>query len=237
MKLFCLIPSYNESGNLRELSLRLIKVLTRNEINFKILYVLQQDKESLDILKKIQKKYSQVDYLYFPKALGVGKAYQIGFNLVKKPWTHVLTLDADLNHRPEELIYFLNKYHQTQSDIIIGSRFIPGGNFYDKRRWKIITSYVVNKAINLFFGIAILDKTSGYRLIKREVIDDIKQKVQEKGYPFYLEFILLAQKSHYSMVEVPINYIPRKWGKSKMGKFKTCFDYLLFFSRLLIFNF
>ena len=234
MKLFCLIPSYNESGNLKELCLRLNSVLKRKKIDYKILFILQGDVKSIEILKIIQKSYPQIGFQYFPNALGIGKAYRTGFLKVPKKWTHVLTLDADLNHQPEELEKFFHALQKTNADIVIGSRFIKGGNFYDKRWWKRIGSQFVNQVINILLGITIKDKTSGYRLIKKEVIANIGLKVKEKGYPFYMEFILLAQKSRYSIVEVPINYVPRQWGKSKMGKIKTLIDYLAFFCKLLI---
>ena len=111
---------------------------------------------------------------------------------------------------------------------------MSGGHFKDKRLWKRLSSSIVNKLIKNYFKIKVHDISSGFRLIKREVIEKIRGKLKEKGYPAYMELILLARQNGASIGEVPISYIPRKWGKSKMNKLKTSLDYLSFLRRVLI---
>lgn len=234
MRIFCLIPAYNEKGNLVELSRRLISTLVKEKISFKIFFVIQGDKDAYNLLENLKKTYPQIDYIYFPQPLGIGRAYQIGFQHINKAFTHVLTLDADLNHQPEELPKFLAVWKKSAPDIIIGSRFVPGGKFQDQRAWKKVTSFLVNLVITKFLGIKVHDVTSGYKLIKREVVENIKDHLKETGYPSYMEFMLQAKKSGFKIKEVPINYVPRKWGKSKMGKIKTFLNYLFFLPKALL---
>lgn len=235
MKIYCLIPAYDETGNLTELSKRLTAVLNKNKIKYKILYVLQGDKKSCELVKKIHTRNKRIDYIHYPKAIGIGRAYKIGFELINDSWTHVLTLDADLNHQPEELPKLLHAYNRTQADLIIGSRFIKGGRSNDRRTWKIVTSKLVNLIINKILGVKILDKTSGYRLIHSSLILKIRDLLKEKGYPSYLELLLLTLKNGSSVYEVPITYVPRRWGKSKMGKLKTSIDYFMFLVKVFFY--
>src|SRR3989344_9160438 len=225
LKIFCVIPAFNETGNLAELTNKLIKIFSKEKINYKILYVLQGDKKSVSLLKQLKKIYPQIHYVYYPKALGIGLAYKIGFQKVENQYTHILTLDADLNHQPEELTKFLKLYRKENPDIIIGSRFIPGGGFNDKRIWKKLISFLTNSLITSLLSVKVHDITSGYRLIRKEVIEKIKDKLREKGYPSYMELILCAHKLGFEIKEVAIIYSPRKWGKSKMKKIGTFIDY------------
>ncbi len=235
MKIYCIIPAYDETGNLVELNQRLTAVFRRNKIIYKIFYVLQGNKKSCDIVKKIRASNKRIDYIYFQEPLGIGRAYKIGFNKVNSNWTHVLTLDADLNHQPEELPKFIQAYKMSHADFIIGSRFIPGGKSHDRRLWKIFISQLINLTISKIIQVNIHDKSSGYRLIRSSVILRIKDLLVEKDYPSYMELLLLALKSGCKIQEIPITYIPRNWGKSKMGKLKTGYDYFLFLVKL-IFN-
>lgn len=238
MKIFCLIPAFNEKNNLATLTEKLHHHLSAyKRIFFKIYFVIQGDDGSLDIIRSLKKLYRQVDFIYYPKALGIGKAYKVGFEHVDKNFTHVLTLDADLNHDPKELSKFFRLLKKKNTDIIIGSRFVKGGSFNDKRIWKRLASFGVNFFITKLLKIKVHDITSGYRLIRCEVVDKIKNELKEKGYTSYMEFILLAHKHGFKIKEVAISYKPRKWGKSKMKKIKTLFDYLFFLKRILLFKY
>lgn len=231
MKICCVIPAFNERGNLQELVEKLTTILTKEKVAYSLFFVIQGQDGSLSLLKKLQATYRHINFIFFPNALGIGKAYQIGFKQAIKMFTnctHILTLDADLNHSPAELPRFLKAERERDADIIIGSRFIRGGKFQDKRIWKRAVSTCVNWCITKFLRIPILDATSGFRLIKRRAIEELASKLSETGYPFYMEFILLAHQRKFRMQEIPITYIPRKWGVSKMSKVGTFLDYLRF---------
>lgn len=233
IKILCIIPAYNEAGNLKPLTIQLIQNLKKISSSYQLLFIIQgNDKSDIEI-KKLQKKYpKKIKADYFTRPLGIGLAYKIGFDKINKSITHVLTLDADLNHNPKILRNFFIHLEETKSDIVVGSRFIEKGAFYDKRLWKRIISRCINLFLKVILDLPISDATSGYRLIRSNVITTIRKMLNEKGYPAYLEFILISHKSGFRISEIPIIYTPRVWGKSKMNKIKTFKDYLLFFPKI-----
>ncbi len=231
MRICCLIPAFNEKGNLKELIEKLEAFFTKEKIKFFIFFVIQGNDGSRALLSQLKLKHKHIDFIYFPNALGIGKAYRIGFKKVAKmpkEYTHILTLDADLNHNPAELPKFFESAKSTHADIIIGSRFVQGGKFQDKRIWKKVVSTLVNVCITRLLKIPIQDTTSGFRLIKRTVVDTLQNTLSENEYPAYMEFILLARRKKFRMQEVSITYAPRKWGVSKMNPMRTFLDYLFF---------
>lgn len=237
MSIFCLIPAYNENGNLLLLTERLVFSLKKTGLDFKIFYVLQGNKQSEKIAANLKKKYPFLDYTYHPQPLGVGKAYQIGFQKTDEKFTHILTMDADLNHDPHQISKFIAKMKKDKCDVVVGSRFSKGGEFSDKRTWKRISSMLINFSVSAALGIKVKDLTSGYRLIKREVVQNVAEKLKEEGYPSYMEFILLTLRSGYKICEIPIKYSSRRWGVSKMRKIPTSIDYLRFLPKILTTSF
>jgi dolichol-phosphate mannosyltransferase len=233
MKIVCIIPSYKEKGNLEELTLRLASVLNKLHLEYNILYVIQTNDGSIKLLNRLKNKIPELKYIYFEKPLGIGLAYKKGFEKTEKKFSHILTLDGDLNHNPSDIPFFIKALLQKNADIIIGSRYIKGGQFNDKRIWKKIISYLTNRLLTLIIKIKVRDISSGFRLMKREVIDTVYSKLQESGYPSYMELILRAKSEGFKIYEIPITYTPRKWGKSKMSIFKTFTDYLLFLPKVL----
>lgn len=228
MKIFVLIPAYNEKGNLENLISSLEKQLVKLKLEFRVFFVLQGNDGSKQLLEKLKIKNKSLSYLYFPHPLGIGRAYQKGFNNIDKSANYILTMDADLNHDPKEIGQMIAKIQKEKTDLVIGSRFVPGGVFSDSRAWKRKVSFYTNKFIKLIAGWKIFDASSGYRLIKPEVIGKIKDKLKFSGYPFYMEFVFLANKSGFKISEVPIFYHPRTWGKSKIGSFNTFGQYFKF---------
>lgn len=235
MKIIILIPAYNEKGNLEILTKTIERQLKKLKINFKILFVLQGTDGSRELISFLKQKKPYLDFIYYKYPLGIGQAYKIGYQHLDKSCTHVLTMDADLNHDIGDLSRFLHAMTEQKCDVVIGSRFIRGGKFADKRLWKKIASIATNKIVTKIIGIRIKDISSGYRLIKKEVINKIHKKLKNKGYPSYMEFIMLTYKSGFKICEVPITYHARLWGQSKINSFTTFIDYLKFVGSI-VFN-
>ena len=232
IKLFCLIPAYNEKGNLIPLTKSLIRIFSSILTDYKIFFVIQGDRDSIGILKNLKSKNKNIDWIYFRDPLGIGTAYKKGFKKVSKRYSHVLTLDADLNHDPLFIPELLKEMEKSKSDLVIGSRFINGGAFLDKRVWKRHVSLIINRLVANISRLPIKDLSSGFRLIKREVIEAVISDLSENGYPSYMEFIVRSAKKGFKISEIPIVYKPRKWGKSKMGKLRTMADYINFLFKL-----
>lgn len=233
MKIFCLIPAYNEKGNLIRLVEGIVRIIPKFSREYKIFFVIQGKDGSINLLKKLKLENKNIDWAYFEKALGIGKAYKIGFDNIDRKFTHILTMDADLNHDPSVLGEFIKTMKINNADLVVGSRFIDGGAFNDKRQWKRFISFILNKIIIIAAKIRINDISSGYRLIKRGVVEKIKNELRELGYPSYMEFAVLAYRHGYKLFEVPIVYKSRVWGKSKMGKLRTLYDYIGFLIHFL----
>lgn len=234
MKIFVLIPAYNERGNLEKLIGELEKEFNRLKMSFKIFLVLQGNDGSRELIEKLAQKKKFIGFIHYPKPLGIGNAYKRGFMHLSKSADFVLTMDADLNHDPKDIKRLLAVITKEKTDVVIGSRFVPDGVFADKRAWKRLTSLLTNKLIQLMAKLSVKDISSGYRLMKRDVVEKIKSKLTSSGYPYYMEFILLAAKSGFKIREIPITYHPRIWGKSKIGNLRTVFDYMKFLGKLLI---
>jgi dolichol-phosphate mannosyltransferase len=141
-------------------------------------------------------------------------------------------MDADLNHQPEELGYFFDALKGTGADIVIGSRYVKGARIYGMPAWKLFLSKRVNDFLTVFAALRVRDKTSGYRLIRRGVVEKITPLLAAKKFDFYVEFLARAHWLGYAMREVPITFINRKRGFSKMKKLDTLFSYLKLFFRI-----
>lgn len=233
MSIFCLIPAFNEKGNLEKLIIKLSSFFTKHKIKYKIFFVIQGRDGSKQLLEKLKSKFPTVDYIYYPKPLGIGKAYRIGFANIDRKYSHVLTMDADLNHDPKEIYKFIKTYQKGNWDVVIGSRFVRGGKFKDRRVWKRTLSILTNIFMAKLLKIKVKDLTSGFRLIKKKVIAKVINDLQENGYPCYMEFILLAKGFNFRIKEISIIYSPRIWGKSKMNMVKTFIDYSKFLPRVI----
>lgn len=235
MNILCIIPAFNEQGNLPKLTKRLTAAFRKHKLRCAIFFVLQGDKNSVEIIKQLRRKYPNcaIEYVWKPSALGIGAAYRLGFSRVPKTVSHILTLDADLNHDPEDIPKFISAVRKQHADFVVGSRFIEHGAFYDRRGWKRVVSRWVNRIIMFLLHLRVHDLTSGYRLIRREVIEHVAPGLKEQGYPAYMELALTAHRAGFRLIEVPIVYSPRTWGESKMRTRDTLTAYLLFMKRLI----
>lgn len=233
MKIFTLIPAFDERGNLEVLINRLENQFKIQKIQYKIFFVVQGDDGSRQLLEKLKREKPFLDFIFYEKPLGIGRAYKIGYGKIDKTADYILTMDADLNHDIKDLPKFLKSIRVTKSDLVIGSRFVTGGKFEDRRIWKKAASLVTNKLVTLLLGIPVKDISSGYRLIKREIVEKINQKLHCTGYPAYMEFILYAHKFGLKIAEVPITYHPRSWGESKINSARTFIDYIRFLGSIL----
>lgn len=232
MKIFVLIPAYDEKENLDLLITGLEKELSKHKLKYKIFFVLQGNDGSKELVENFKKKKALIDYIYFPKPIGIGNAYKIGYSHIDKSADLVLTMDADLNHDIKDLPRMIKELEGNDFDLIIGSRFINGGIFDEKRLWKKIASSLTNKIVSTFLGLHINDVTSGFRLMKIDLIKKVSKQLKCSGYPSYMEFILAANKYGYKIQEVPITYHHRIWGKSKISSISTLIDYARFLGSL-----
>lgn len=228
-----LMAAYHEVGNVEELALRFAKVFTSLQVSYEMLFVLQGDDGAKEGLLDLKKKGHPIRIVHYPKAIGVGPAFRKGFSVVTPVATHVLTLDADLNHQPEEVDRFVSRMRRGDVDVVIGSRLVKGGSMIYRGWLKESVSHLVNFIGPAAFRIPAKDITSGYRLWKKESLDAVWRKTKARNFEFYPELLLFAARQGSRMAEVPINFRPRTRGKSKMSFATSGWGYCKLFARTL----
>ena len=226
MFLSIIIAVYNEEGNVIELTKRIYSAMDNLAIPFDLIYIIDGEDKSLFLLQLIQKEKTNLILNYSKKRRGFKNAFATGFSLMKKKTTHVMTLDADLNHQPEEFGTLLARMKKGDVDLVIGSRSIAGGEKKNLPLWKNCISIFANTIIKFIWDIPMKDKTSGFRLYKKEAIEHLMPLTTSENFEVLFEILMLAIKFNYKMDEVPIVFIGRTEGKSKFQLWKTTYGYI-----------
>lgn len=232
MKISTVIAAYNEEENIIELLQRLIREFRSIKVKYEIILVVQGNDRTLELLQDFENSSeSPIHIHYYKEPLGVGVAFKIGFHSISEDTTHVLTMDADLNHQPEDLARFLQVFENNDVDIVIGSRYIPGGTMMGVHKWRYVLSKLVNEIFLYLSDLKVKDKTSGYRLQRKEVVINLRDKIKTKNFDFYIDYLVMAQKAGFSMVEIPIVFIARTKGYSKMRIIDTLLRYCILIAK------
>jgi len=151
--------------------------------------------------------------------------------MVDVPPDAYLMMDCDLNHQPEELPLFLAALRE--KSMVVGSRYCPGGRIEGMPYWKLCLSRVFNMIMPVALGLPVRDVTSGYRLIASADLYAIASEAKGKDFTFYIEFLLLLWKARFTVMEVPIAFIARTEGFSKLRIPKTSLEYIKAIPRLV----
>lgn len=220
-KVSVVIAALNEAGNIKQLTERIIRTLEK-DYRYEIIYSLAGTDNSLQILNQIKNKNIKISHSIRP--YGLGHDFKKGFDLVSKDSEFIITMDADLNHQPEEIPLLLNK--APEFDIIIGSRGVKGSIRKTIPLWKRIISDFTNFVFSTLFRLKIKDKTSGFRIYNKKAFELLYKKYKCKNFEFLLEILLIAKSLDLSMTEVPITFKYRVTGQSKFRFFKVGRGYL-----------
>jgi len=223
-KISVVISAYNEKDNIKLLYPRLINVLDKIKIKYEIIFVIDGDDGTKEMLSKLTKNRKNIMINYSNKTRGFANSFKIGFKKISKDATHVITMDADVNHHPEEIPNFLNEMKKTNCDIVIGSRYIIGSKMYKREFIKGFVSALANLFFPFILRLKVKDISSGFRLYKIEVINYILPKIKRKGFEVLAEILFLSKK--YKIKEIPIDFTKRHAGKSKFKLFDTFFGYI-----------
>jgi dolichol-phosphate mannosyltransferase len=224
------LPTFNEAENVKQLIPSLIKIFdsTKN-VNPIALFV---DDGSPDGTGKEIKKFSNVDkrikIIERNKKNGLGKAYATGIRIAINNYhaDYIIQMDSDLSHDPKYLKVFFKKASEG-ADFVIGSRYVAGGKIVGWNALRKLISFGGNFFARSIIGLRPKDCTSGYRLIKKSVFEDFDfEKLDAKGYSILTQILLLAKKKGAKIEEIPIIFVDRKYGKTKLG-FKDIIEFLL----------
>ena len=206
--------TYNEVQNIK----KLISLIYKNFPKADILVI---DDNSPDLtyklLKKLKKKYKNLKIKLRDKKYGLDSAHKFAYDFAKKNgYVKLITMDADLSHNPIEIkkiVRLLDK-----SEFVIGSRYIKGGKC-ELPLLRYLISFFGNKFIKFFLGIKCNEFTTSYRgfnLIKLKNFS--LKKIKSKGYSFFMETVYLINKKNFKIIEIPIKFKNRIYGKSKIPK-------------------
>jgi dolichol-phosphate mannosyltransferase len=218
LKTLIVIPTYNERGNIEELIERILSTVAETDL-------LIIDDNSPDgtgqLVDEIQARRPQVSVLHREGKLGLGTAYIRGFQYaLEHSYDLVFEMDADFSHDPKYLPDFLRAAQGPPgADLVIGSRYIPGG---DTPNWKPLRRFISGGG-NIFaravLGIPVHDCTSGFRCYRTAALATLHlDRSHSTGYAFQVELAYAMWRSGYRVREIPIVFYDRRVGQSKMSR-------------------
>jgi dolichol-phosphate mannosyltransferase len=210
-----IIPTYNERENIEP-------IIARVHTACPAVHVLVVDDASPDGTGKIADALAEADgrvhVLHRAGKAGLGAAYIAGFDWgLEHGYDVLVEMDADGSHAPEQLPRLLDAIGHG-ADVVLGSRWVPGGEVRNWPRSREVLSRGANVYTRLALGIPLHDATGGYRAYRRAVLEDIDYPaVQSQGYCFQIDLAWRAVQSGYRVREVPITFADRERGESKMS--------------------
>lgn len=216
-KSLIIIPTYNEMDNIQKLIPDILKKYS--DYNLDILIVDDNSPDGTgNYINQLGKENPRIKLLQREKKLGLGTAYIAGFKYaLEHNYDYIFEMDADYSHDPKEIKNFLKQ--MKEFDLVLGSRYITGVNVINWPMSRLLLSYFANIYTRLITGLPIKDATGGYKCFKREVLQSINfDKVKSNGYAFQIEMTFKAWKNGYRVAEIPIIFVDRVKGKSKMSK-------------------
>lgn len=209
------VPTYNEAANLELILARVRQV----QPGVDVLVVDDNSPDGTgDIADRIAAADPQVQVLHRTAKAGLGAAYRHGFVAALEQGYDVIgEMDADGSHQPEQLHRLLTAL--VHADLVIGSRYVPGGSVVNWPRRRQILSCGGNLYVRLLLGMGIKDATAGFRVFRRATLEEIDlANVTSAGYVFQTDIAYRTIMAGLKVVEVPIEFIERERGDSKMTR-------------------
>ena len=211
-----IIPTYNEKENIE----KIIRTIRNLKEDFHILVI---DDGSPDgtaaIVKKLQDEFRDTLYIIERKGkLGLGTAYITGFNwAIEHEYDYIFEMDADFSHNPDDLPR-LYQACQEGADLAIGSRYCNGISVINWPIGRVIMSYYASTYVRKVLGMKVFDCTAGFKCYRRKVLETIDlNRIKMKGYGFQIEMKYNTYKLGFNIKEVPIIFMDRTEGTSKMS--------------------
>ncbi len=212
-----IIPTYNEKENIENI----IRAVFGLQKVFHILVVEDNSPDgTADIVRRMQKEFPERLFMIERKGkLGLGTAYIAGFRwAIEKKYDYIFEMDADFSHNPDDLPKLYAACHDNGADLSIGSRYVSGVNVVNWPMGRVLMSYFASKYVRIITGVKIHDTTAGFVCYRRSVLETIElDKVRFKGYAFQIEMKYTAYKCGFKITEVPVIFVNRELGTSKMN--------------------
>ena len=212
-----IIPTYNEKENIENI----IRAVFSLSMPFHILVIEDSSPDgTADIIKKLQTEFTGRLLMIERKGkLGLGTAYIAGFKwALEHSYDYIFEMDADFSHNPNDLPRLYDACANQGADVAIGSRYVTGVNVVNWPMGRVLMSYLASKYVRFVLGVEIADTTAGFKCYRREVLQTIElDKIRFKGYAFQIEMKFTAFECGFVVKEVPIIFINRELGTSKMN--------------------
>lgn len=216
-KKLVIIPTYNEIENIS----RIVPAVFAIEGGYHILVIDDGSPDgTADAVRKMQAEYPDRLFLLCRSGKqGLGTAYVAGFRWAcAKDYDYVFEMDADFSHNPADLPRLLAACTQEGADMSVGSRYCDGVNVVNWPMGRILLSYCASIYVRTVLGFKIFDSTAGFVCYSRRVLETIDlDKIRMKGYGFQIELKYIAHKLGFRIAEVPVIFVNRKAGTSKMS--------------------
>ncbi|NIR51410.1 polyprenol monophosphomannose synthase [candidate division KSB1 bacterium] len=220
-KTLIIIPTYNEADNIKLIIRKVI------QLNIPNVFILVVDDNSPDgtaeIVQKIAKKDLRVRLILRSGKRGLGTAYVEGFKFaIKERFDYIFEMDADLSHDPAEIPKMLEAVKTY--DLVVGSRYLTGVNVINWPLSRLLLSLAANWYARVVTRLPVKDCTSGFKCFRRAVLESIDlDKISSDGYSFQIEMTYKAWRNNFKICEVPIIFVDRTKGSSKMNR-KVMFE-------------
>lgn len=214
-RILVIIPTFNELENIRKI---IPAVLEQNEqIDVLIIDDSSPDKTG-DYVEELSKQNHRVKLIRREKKLGLGTAYIAGFKYaLQNNYDFVFEMDADFSHDPKEINNFLDAIKD--SDVVLGSRYINGVRVLNWPMRRLLLSYFASVYTRIITGLPVKDATGGFKCFRIDVLKAIDlDRIKSNGYSFQIEMTFKAYKKGFRIKEIPIVFMDRVKGKSKMSK-------------------
>lgn len=213
-----LLPTYNEKENLPIIVWMIIKYMTVHDHDFEIIVIDDGSPDgTLDVARQLEKIYGKEKIVLRPreKKLGLGTAYMHGIQ--HATGNFIVIMDADLSHHPKYIPQFIERQREQNADIVTGTRYLGNGGVNGWNFKRKLISCGANYLTQLLLRPGVSDLTGSFRLYKKSVLQKLIQNCVSKGYVFQMEMIVRARTFNYTISEVPIAFIDRLYGESKLG--------------------
>ncbi|MBO8465081.1 MAG: polyprenol monophosphomannose synthase [Bacteroidetes bacterium] len=212
-----IIPTYNEKENIE----KIIRKIFSLEGGYHILIIDDGSPDGTsDIVKRLQGEFPESLFIVERKGkLGLGTAYITGFKwALAHGYEYVFEMDADFSHNPDDLSRLYEACHDGGADLAIGSRYCNGISVINWPIGRVIMSYYASAYVRTVLGMKIYDTTAGFKCYRRKVLETIDlDNIRCKGYGFQIEMKYNAYRLGFNIKEVPIIFMDRKEGTSKMS--------------------
>jgi len=215
MKTIVVIPTYNEIENIEKLINTIFSIMPETDL------LIVDDNSPDGTYKKVEEMKqndNRIHLIVRPEKNGLGTAYIAGFKYaLEHDYEAIFEMDADFSHDPQDLPRLLENLEN--HDLVIGSRYVTGVNVVNWPLRRLFLSYGANLYTRILTGLPVKDATGGFKCFRADALKKIAlDKVKTNGYGFQIEMNYLLWKSGARIIEIPIIFIDRRSGVSKMNK-------------------